>query len=194
VFHAGAVRILDVQIPPGDVTLYHTHATAILYVPISISLTDSQILGQEWLGVAPGSRSRFEGLVVATDTSYATKSLTHRVKNVGNSLFRLIAVTNAAMPEALAPGAPPGKSVHASRWYNAAELTVASKASSDWQVAGAPTVVVLPGAGQVRVERDRENTPLVAPGAWGYIETGQRYRITNQSIGAAIVVLIQANL
>ena len=194
VFHHSTVRILDVQIPPGDVTLYHTHDTAILYVPISISPTDTQILGQEWLGVKPADRSRFEGLVVATDTSYASRPLTHRVKNVGDRLFRLIAITNAATPEAVATKSPPGRLVHASPWYSATQLTIAPQADSEWATAAAPTVVVLPGTGRVRVERDRETTPLIAPGAWAYIEVGQRYRITNASVGAIAVVLVQANL
>ena len=106
VYREGYVRILDVQIPPGDVTLFHTHDTAILYVPISISPTDTQILGKEWLGVGPNDTSRFTGQVVATDTSYASRPLTHRVKNVGGRLFRLIAITNAATnppPGALCP-------------------------------------------------------------------------------------------
>ena len=194
VFREGTVRILDVQIPAGDVTLYHTHDTAILYVPISVSPTDSQILGQEWLGVKPGDRSRFEGLAVAADTSYAIRPVTHRVKNVGDRPFRLIAITNAATPEAVAAKSPPGRTVHASPWYSATQLTIAPKGDSEWATAAAPTVVVLPGTGRVRVERDRETTPLIAPGAWAYIEAGQRYRITNASVGAVAVVLVQANL
>lgn len=194
VFHAGAVRILDVQIPPGDVTLYHIHDTAILYVPISISPTDTQILGRDWLGVGPNDASRFTGLVVVSDTSYATAPLTHRVKNVGSGLFRLIAITNAAAPEAPATQSPPGTPVLSSPWYSATQLSLAPQASSEWAAPGAPTVIVLPSTGRVRVERDGETIPLGAPGTWAYIETGQRYRITNLSAGVVSVVLVQTNL
>lgn len=194
VFHAGAVRIFDVQIAPGDVTLYHIHDTAILYVPISISPTDTQILGKDWLGVGANDSSRFTGLVVASDTSYATAPLTHRVKNVGSGLFRLIAITNAATPEAPSAQSPPGKAVLASPWYSATQLTIAPQANSEWATPGAPTVIVLPSTGRVRVERDRETTPLAAPGAWVYIETGERYRITNLSAGVVSLVLVQTNL
>lgn len=194
VFRAGAVRIFDVQIPPGDVTLYHIHDTAILYVPISISPTDTQILGKEWLGVGPNDPSRFTGLVVASDTSYAQMPLTHRVKNVGQSLFRLIAITNAATPEATATQSPLGEPVLNSPWYTATRLTIVPQASSEWATPNAPTVIVLPGTGRVRVDGAREDAPLAAPGAWVYIETGQRYRVTNLSAGMVTVVLVQANL
>lgn len=193
VFREGTVRILDVQIPPGDVTLYHTHETAILYVPISISPTDSQILGQEWLGVKPGDRSRFEGLVLAADTSYALKAVTHRVKNVGNRPFRLIAITNAAMPGEPAKESPPGKPVHTSRWYAASQLVVSPSSSSEWQVAAKPTVVVLPVAGRVRLEQDKGGTDLKEPGAWGFVGAGVRYRVVNTGTEAGSLVLVQAN-
>ena len=195
VFHQGAVRILDVQIPPGEMTLYHTHDTAILYVPISISPTDTQILGQEWLGVKSTDRSRFEGLVVASDTSYALKPLTHRVKNVGNKLFRLIAITNGSAGSVRQNGPPPGSPVLSSPWYSAAKLEIASHAASEWQTTSMPTVLVLPAAGRAQVEREAGSgqTSLDQPGAWAFLAAGQRYRIRNLNDAAASVVVVQSN-
>ena len=195
VLHQGAVRILDVQIPPGEVTLFHTHDTAILYVPISISPTDTQILGQDWLGVKPTDRSRFEGLVVASDTSYARKPLTHRVKNVGDRLFRLIAVTNGSAGSVRQNGAPPGTPVLSSPWYSAAKLAVASHGSSEWQAASMPTVIVLPGGGRAQIEREAGSgqTALDQAGAWAFVAAGQRYRIRNLDEAAASVVVVQVN-
>lgn len=193
VFHEGPIRILDVQIPPGDVTLYHTHDESILYVPISISPTDTQILGQEWLGVGPTDRSRFTGLVVATDTSYATKPLTHRVKNVGGTLFRLIAITNDAAPSAGSPNPLPGTAVHSSSWYTVAQLTLPSGQDSGWQTALAPLVIVQPGAGRAQVEREGNQGPtaLDQPGAWAFIAKGTRYRISNAGPVTAAVVVVE---
>jgi len=193
VFKEGTVRILDVRIPPGDVTLYHTHDTAILYVPISVSPTDSQILGQEWLGVKPGDRSRFEGVAVATDTSYALRPVTHRVKNVGDRPFRLIGITNAAMPAEPAKESPPGTALHTSRWYAATQLAVAPGSTSDWQVAAKPTVVVLPGAGRVRLEQDRGASDMAEAGAWGFVPAGSRYRLSNAGTEGTAVLVVQAN-
>ena len=61
-----------------------------------------------------------------------------------------------------------GRTVHSSPWYSATELTIAPHAGSEWATASAPTIVVLPGTGRLRVERDGETTPLVAPGAWAF--------------------------
>ena len=191
VFHQGAVRILDVQIPPGEMTLYHTHDTAILYVPISISPTDTQILGQEWLGVKSTDRSRFEGLVVASDTSYALKPLTHRVKNVGNRLFRLIAITNGAKPGAPAGARPAGRSVLSSNWYDATEVVLQGGNQTEWQTAHAPTVIVRQGEGDTQVEGADASKTLAAPGTWTFVPAGDRYRLFSKA--GSRVVVIQAN-
>ena len=105
-FEAPATRILDVQIPAGDTTLFHTHSDPILYVPMSQSQTRSQALGGEWSGGdAQGARAAAQAASAApasafrpgrmtSTTSYAKQPLTHRVNNVGQGLFRLIAVIN----------------------------------------------------------------------------------------------------
>ena len=57
VYESPALRIHDIQIPPGDTTLFHTHDTAILYVPIARSTNRSQVLGGEWTGGAAAGRA-----------------------------------------------------------------------------------------------------------------------------------------
>ncbi len=56
VFDSPVARVLDIQIPPGDTTLFHTHSNPILYVNMSSSQTRSQTLGQEWSGGEAAAR------------------------------------------------------------------------------------------------------------------------------------------
>jgi hypothetical protein len=99
VFESATTRIHDIQIPPGDTTLFHTHDTAILYVPIARSTTRGQVLGAEWSGggaappaapVAAADRPQRVNSVI----TYVEKPYTHRVNNIGTSLFRLIGIAN----------------------------------------------------------------------------------------------------
>ena len=55
VFDSPGTRILDVQIPPGDTTLFHTHSDPILYVTMSTSRTRSQNIGEDWSAPAAGA-------------------------------------------------------------------------------------------------------------------------------------------
>lgn len=48
VFQYGPLRILDLQLPPGDVSWFHTHEWPVYYLTTSDSPTISQNLGEEW--------------------------------------------------------------------------------------------------------------------------------------------------
>lgn len=104
---SASVRLLDIQIPPGSTTLYHTHDTAILYVPIARSQTRSQEWGApDWGGggARPATTAAASAVVppapsdrpqrVNSVTTYVDKAYTHRVNNIGPSLFRLFGIAN----------------------------------------------------------------------------------------------------
>ena len=50
VFQYGPVRILDLQIPPGDRSWFHSHESPVLYVTLGTSATRTQNLGGDWSG------------------------------------------------------------------------------------------------------------------------------------------------
>jgi hypothetical protein len=56
VFQYGAMRIIDLQIPPGDTSWFHTHEWPVFYLTVADSQTRTQILGEEW-----GARGRGAG-------------------------------------------------------------------------------------------------------------------------------------
>ena len=87
-----AAYVLDVQIPAGDTTLYHTHADPIFYVSIATSRTRSQSIDRQWMGPGTGP-VRSPGWAMS-NIRYVDRPVTHRINNVGDGLFRLIAVVN----------------------------------------------------------------------------------------------------
>jgi len=194
-FEQGPVRVLDVQIAPGDTSQYHIHDTPILYVPVSVSQTEAQVLGREWPAAGPRGWSRMSGVAAVMDSGYATDPVTHRVTNVGTGLFRLIAVTNSRgtgpSPVGRAGDPLPGVAVLTSSWFTATQLVVMPGVRSGWRTAQAPIVIVEPGPGHSRVERDSggESTVLDRPGSWAYVAAGTRYRLA----GSATLVLVQVH-
>jgi mannose-6-phosphate isomerase-like protein (cupin superfamily) len=58
VFQSGPMRIIDLQIPPGDMSWFHTHEWPVFYLTVADSQTRTQIFGEEWgargRGAAPG--------------------------------------------------------------------------------------------------------------------------------------------
>ena len=162
--------ILDVQIPPGDTTLYHTHADPIFYVSIGTSRTRSQVMGRDWVG--PG-----EGLVsppgrAFSNIRYADRPVTHRVNNVGDGLFRLIAVINrghgpaadsAARSPRPATVPPSGFDVEIdNHWFRSFRGTLEPGASSTLHRHALPVVTV-----------------QVADGTWLFHIAGTEHRLEN---------------
>jgi quercetin dioxygenase-like cupin family protein len=78
------VRVIDVQIPVGKTTMYHTHDVASVIVYLTKSTNSSQTWGETTLTtrtISPGE-SRY--------AAYDEKPLSHRVTNTGAGLFRVL--------------------------------------------------------------------------------------------------------
>jgi hypothetical protein len=206
VFDSPVARVLDIQIPPGDTTLFHTHSNPILYVNMSSSQTRSQTLGREWGGgeaaaAKPPSGSgemsiSMPGVGAATSkpivltpaapaparanrmnsvTSYAQQPLTHRVNNVGQTLFRLIGIINRTDGDpSIDPSADfASKPEVDNRWLRGyrspLDLTAAKHQHAN------PTVIVLVrGRAIVNTGKD---LPLDALGAFAFIEGGVAHSV-----------------
>jgi beta-alanine degradation protein BauB len=78
------VRMLDVQVNPGESTLFHTHSHDNVAVRLSDATMQNQNYGKEWeppVATARGAVSFAEG---------TAKPYTHRIKNTGTTLFHVI--------------------------------------------------------------------------------------------------------
>ena len=185
VYDSPGTRILDVQIPPGDTTLFHTHSDPILYVTMSTSRTRSQNLGADWSAPgapgapgapsAPVSPTLPPGRMMST-TSYADRALTHRVNNIGTSLFRLIGVTNSSTGDDSA-GPSDGFDVEpeiTNRWFRGYRrvLTTALD-SAEHRHANPVAIVLVAGAASVRSPAlSSGSQPLQRPGAFVFLDAG----------------------
>ncbi len=108
VFENDAIRIIDVQIPPGATCKYHQHVIPSVVVYLTKSTNKSQTWGEtdpkKFLDrtLNPGE-SRY--------APYDTQPLTHRVTNTGTGLFRVFDIellhAKPANPPAFAPLPPP---------------------------------------------------------------------------------------
>lgn len=97
VFENKNVRIYDALVPPGDLTLFHTHAVDNVVVVLSGGKGTNEIQGKPPIQIAPitGAASFNK----ATNTPY-----THRVGNVGTTPLRFIAAEVKASSDS--PGVP----------------------------------------------------------------------------------------
>jgi hypothetical protein len=183
VFNDDVAFILDVQIPSGDTTLYHTHTDPILYVSIGTSRTRSQVMGRDWVGPGVGPVSS-PGRVFS-NIRYADRPVTHRVNNVGDGLFRLIGVINrghgpAADSAARSPrptaAAPSGFDVEIdNHWFRSFRGTLEPGASNTLHRHALPVVTV-----------------QAADGTWLFHKAGTEHSLEN--LGATSLELVEIEI
>lgn len=104
------VRVLDVQIPAGEATLFHTHDIASVIVYLTTSTNESQTLGEtKWTPrtIGPGD-SRY--------AAYDVKPLTHRVRNPGPGLFHVYDIELRHAPRTADAFALPDSPALRERW------------------------------------------------------------------------------
>jgi hypothetical protein len=201
VFDSPTTRILDVQIPPGDTTLFHTHSDPILYVPISSSQTRSQRLGSEWSSPAEAARlpaiarpdntvraeagGRPVGPRMYSVTTYVTEPLTHRVNNIGKTLFRLIGIIN--MTAGIENGIPSEafftRPEVNNRWFRSWRWSLGEDVGNEHRHASPVAIVLV--AGRAEVSSTAE-TMLDKPGAFTWLEANTPHHLHSIEGGAEV--------
>jgi quercetin dioxygenase-like cupin family protein len=90
VFETPEFRILDVNVPPGDMTLDHTHEFDLVTVAMSGgAATRTQSPGQPWGPVRP-----LRPIGDVSVSEYTGKPDRHLIENVGDIPYQLFAVEN----------------------------------------------------------------------------------------------------
>jgi quercetin dioxygenase-like cupin family protein len=213
IFQHGKIRILDLQLPPGDVSWFHTHEWPVYYLTTSDSPTVSQNLGEEWgagrrgRGPAPaagappaappatpppgGVRGRPR---LMSDLSYAERPNTHRIRNDGTGLFRAMVVVNETMGgDETVTEQQAGftdKPISSNKWFRAYRIALApgEKTASHQHTAA---VVVLQdtvgkglGAGGMTFEFNE-------PGQWAFFDAGDRHEIRNTGDGRLELIEVE---
>jgi quercetin dioxygenase-like cupin family protein len=188
-------KVMDVHIPAGDTTRFHTHDAPAPYVAIHVSPTDAQVLGGSWQGVLPGADPRWKPGDVDIDSAYAVRPVTHRVTNVGSTPFRLILVTNAAPAgheEANWRREIPGTPGIVSTWFRQTRVRLGPAEATGWSTSTTPVLIVHPGAGRIEVQIGSSKPQAVtSPGDWIMVPAGSAYRVTNTSHAPATAVAVQ---
>ncbi len=189
------LRILDIQIPPGDTTLFHTHDSPMLYVPIASSRTRNQALGGEWSGgggapaAEPAAAPARPGRVNAP-ANYVEKPSTHRVNNVGTSLFRLIGIANMTPGDAAAPAATTTtKPETENRWYRAERLVIPAGGSAPVPTYAGTIVVVMQTPGSAALDGSVWH-PLNGPGDLARIDGSKAHVVHNRGTVEVEVVAV----
>jgi len=191
--------ILDIAFPPGSTSLYHSHNRPIHFVILSMSLMREQILGKPWSPMGPGGPLPDFTLEIGLSKSHieaATKPKTHRVANVGDTMFHVIAVINMGAGVDDEANNPKSTTIATdkpttNRWYRSRPLDLAPATTTEWQTAEKDIMVVKAKPGSLVITYKGAEKTRIEMGNWMLIEKGTTYRFENIGEGAVGVVMVE---
>lgn len=191
VFQYGPTRILDLQIPPGDMSWFHTHEWPVLYMTLGTSAVRIQNLGAEWSGGAPRAANAARPAPpprparrvprATSATGYIENPSTHRIENIGEGLFRAMVVVNetagddtASVEQAGFDGEPELENP----WFRSYRLTLAAHESTDVHEHETPVVIFQAIDGKAMAAGPM-NFEFNEPGQWAFYDAGVEHSVEN---------------
>jgi hypothetical protein len=198
-FENAQLRILDVNIPPGDKSLDHRHDLDVATVSMSAG-TNTRIQS----GSQPAADRPSRPLGDATIAEYAGKAQSHTIENVGKSAYQLFAVENlkaSGWSTAPAAGGLATKMTSEARSFRLYDVNLTRDTSQTSHMHAVPTVAVLISGtvmsdGPDTHAKTNPGAPiglkqLTQPGQWILVPSGDTHHIVRLGVGDARVVEIE---
>lgn len=168
------LKLLDVQIQPGDTTLNHTHASPIMYTFIS------------------NGQGSWDGRTTA-NLDYANEPFTHAVTNEGPGLFRIIALAHYGPAVADGQDAPPtglSSPQLENAYFRSYRIELAPGEETGTIEHSNPAFIIQVSDGHADVSRAKGyGADLMAQGDWTRREAHSPYRIRNAGTQPLSVVI-----
>ncbi len=195
VFQYGPVRILDMQIPPGDLSWFHTHEWPVLYMTLGRAPIRNQVPGGEWTG---GERRGNDAPTpepaaprATSFTGYFDRPSTHRIENVGDGLFRAMVVVNESAGDDATSVEQAGFDSEpelTNAWFRSYRVELAPGAATPPHTHGSPVVILQATQGTGMAE-GAMNFEFNEPGQWAFYDSGAEHVIRN--VGASAIELLE---
>jgi hypothetical protein len=181
------LRIIDLQVPPADTSLFHTHA----YDNVTIRLFPTASQTQEWGKDWDPPSERPAGAIAGAE--YAGGQLpAHRVRNLGKSLWRQIVVENVRTSGWTVGPGDPALAPHLerdTRSFRAYRFQLTGAASATTHRHAGPVVSVLVSG---QAELGDGGRRLTQVGEWAVGQASTNHRLAR--VGAVDTEVVEVEL
>src|SRR5262245_49228596 len=198
-FENPQLRILDVNIPPGEKSLDHRHELDIATVSMTVGTTTRIQTGAQ---PAPERPSRPLG--EAGVTEYVGKAGSHSIENTGKSPYQLFAIENlktSGWSTAPAASGLATKMTSESRAFRLYDVNLAVPTSQTSHTHAVPTIAVLISGtvmsdGPDKQAKENPGAPiglkqLTQPGQWIMVPPGDTHHMVRLGPGPARIVEVE---
>jgi quercetin dioxygenase-like cupin family protein len=206
VFQYGTTRILDLQVPPGDISWFHLHEWPVLYMTLGTSRVRTQNLGADWSGgraraataqgggaappATPPAPARRTPRATST-TSYIERPVTHRLENIGDGLFSAMVVVNETAGDDTISVADAGFDSEpelTNPWFRSYRVTLAAGESTGAHKHTTPVAIFQAIDGKAMADGPMD-FEFNRPGQWAYYDAGVGHTMKN--LGDASIELLE---
>ena len=198
-FENQQLRILDVNIPPGDKTLDHRHDLDIATISMNTGTTARIQSGKE-----PAAERPTRPLGDVNVTEYVGKAGSHSIENTGKSPYQLFAVENlktSGWSTAPAASGLATKMTNEARSFRLYDVNLTKETSQTSHTHAVPTIAVLitgtvMSDGPDKQAKENPGAPiglkqLTQPGQWIMVPPGDTHHIVRLGVGNARVVEVE---
>ena len=198
-FENQQLRILDVNIPPGDKSLDHRHDLDIATISMNTGTTTRIQSGSQ-----PAPERPTRPLGDAGVTEYVGKAGSHSIENTGKSPYQLFAIENlktGGWSTAAAASGLATKMTSESRAFRLYDVNLSRETSQTSHTHAVPTVAVLIAGtvmsdGPDKQAKANPGAPiglkqLTQPGQWILVPAGDTHHMVRLGTGAARIVEIE---
>lgn len=163
VFENKDLKIIDVQMEPGDTTLFHWHRDPLFQVSLGWQKCATQSPDANWI------QSFYEVWPIggiATNISYLDQPIVHRLTNLGTKTSRVIAILNTG--KGLTTSDKSSGYALSNRWFRSKRMNLIPGDTINIQNPEFPVVMVLVSGDEIEVVKDNKN--MVHKKKWLYID------------------------
>jgi len=198
-FENPQLRILDVNIPPGDKSLDHRHELDIATVSMTMGTTTKVQSGNQ-----PPREGPSRPLGEAGVTEYVGKAGSHTIENTGKSPYQLFAVENlktAGWSTAPAASGLATKMTRESRAFRLYDVSLSRETSQTSHTHAVPTIAILitgtaMSDGPDKQAKENPGAPvglkqLTQPGQWILVPAGDTHHMVRLGPNEARIVEIE---
>lgn len=151
VFDHNDFKILDIQIKPGDTTLFHRHKYPMFYVSLGWQESASQLLNAKWI---EGDSEEWPSGEMDIDSSYLTNPIIHRVTNKGLKTSRVIGILNTGYGLNISESK---ENNNYNRWFRSKKIELKPNDTLIFRKLEFPTIGVFASNGKVKIMKNNRS-------------------------------------
>lgn len=187
VFENPYLRVLDLKFEKGDTSQYHLHANDICYLTIEGSTMWLDEKDQEARSV------KLPVQYIGSNITHTDSSIIHRIANVGDDFFRMIAIENLIPKSAQIEQQTfqdLGEVIHENERFSIQKVEAHNQALHHFELPH-PSIVMVKESAAFSVIINGKATQIKDPGDFVYVKGA--FQITPTALQKSSVYIIQLN-